>query len=192
MEKYNHSKFPNRKESGFDKNEGKKNNVQPKLRVEGDGMHTIFLLAGGNLNNTTEKFEQLFSLFQERVGKILHRSSYHQSEAWGFKSEYPFINIALCLQTKLSTFELLRATQSIEKDLGRTSKTTTFYQDRTMDIDIIFYDNEIIKTDTLEIPHPKMHERDFVLTLLNEIAPNFIHPIFEVSVKELKTNIILR
>jgi len=149
-------------------------------------MYTIYLSIGGNLNNTSEKFEQLFSLLEERVGKILRKSSYYQSDAWGFKSEYPFINIALCLQTELSPFELLQETQSIEKQLGRTSKTTTSYQDRTMDIDILFYDNEIIETPNLEIPHPRMHERDFVLIPLNEIAADFVHPVFQESVRWLK------
>ena len=149
-------------------------------------MHQVFLSIGGNLNNTEEKFERLFSLLQERVGKITLESSYYQSDAWGFESEYPFINIALEIQTELSPFELLQETQSIEKELGREEKTTTSYQDRTMDIDIIFYDNEIIKTSNLEIPHPKMHLRDFVLTPLNEICPNFIHPILKKNIAELK------
>jgi 2-amino-4-hydroxy-6-hydroxymethyldihydropteridine diphosphokinase len=149
-------------------------------------MHEAYLLVGGNLNNTTEKFEQLFSLLQERVGEIVLKSSYYQSEAWGFESKYPFINIALCLQTTLSPFELLQETQLIEKELGRTQKTTIGYQDRTMDIDIIFYDNEIINTSNLEIPHPRMQERDFVLTPLNEICSHFLHPVLGKSVKELK------
>ena len=149
-------------------------------------MHKIFLSAGGNLNNTPEKFERLFVLLRERVGEVVSQSSYYQSEAWGFESEHLFVNIAVGLQTELSPFELLEATQSIEKELGRTQKTTTAYQDRTMDIDIIFYDDAVIKTENLEIPHPKMHERDFVLTPLNEICPEFVHPIFLKKVSQLK------
>jgi len=149
-------------------------------------MPKTYLLVGGNLNNTPEKFQRLFLLLQDKVGKIVQKSSYYQSDAWGFESEHSFINIALCLQTELSPFELLKETQSIEKELGRTEKTTTNYQDRTMDIDIIFYDSEIIKTPNLEIPHPKMHLRDFVLTPLCEIASDFIHPILEKSVCALR------
>jgi 2-amino-4-hydroxy-6-hydroxymethyldihydropteridine diphosphokinase len=148
-------------------------------------MHEIYLSAGGNLDNTAEKFERLFSLLQSRVGEIVRKSSYYQSEAWGFESENLFINIALCLQTELSPFELLQETQSIEKELGRTEKTTTSYQDRMMDIDIIFYDNLVMKTDTLEIPHPKMHLREFVLVPLNEICPKFVHPVLQESVEQL-------
>ena len=148
-------------------------------------MHQVFLSAGGNLNNTEEKFERLFSLLREKVGEIKRQSSYYQSEAWGFESEYPFVNIALEIQTELSPFELLQETQSIEKELGRTTKTSTSYQDRTMDIDIIFYDNEIIKTKTLEIPHPRMHLRDFVLIPLNEICPNFVHPVLKKDIARL-------
>jgi 2-amino-4-hydroxy-6-hydroxymethyldihydropteridine diphosphokinase len=154
-------------------------------------MHKIYLSAGGNLENTVEKFERLFSLLQSRTGEIVLKSSYYQSDAWGFESAYPFINIALCMQTKLSPFELLHQTQLIEKELGRTKKTTTHYQDRTMDIDIIFYDDAIIKTENLEIPHPKMHQRDFVLTPLNEICPNFIHPVLKKKISTLRVNKIL-
>ena len=137
-------------------------------------MHHVFLSIGGNLNNTPEKFELLFVLLQERVGKIVSQSSYYQSEAQGFESEHLFVNLAIGIQTELSPFELLEATQFIEKELGRTKKTTTIYQDRSMDIDIIFYDDAVIKTENLAIPHPKMHERDFVLTPLNEICPELV------------------
>jgi 2-amino-4-hydroxy-6-hydroxymethyldihydropteridine diphosphokinase len=154
------------------------------------GMHQIYLLAGGNLNNTAEKFERLFALLRERIGEITCQSSYYQSEPHGFESEHLFVNIALCLQTTLSPFELLQATQSIEKELGRTEKTITDYQDRTMDIDIIFYDNEIIQTDILQIPHPRMHEREFVLTPLNEIAEDFVHPVFGDRVGELHAKLL--
>jgi len=153
-------------------------------------MPQTYLLVGGNLNNTPEKFERLFLLLQEKIGEIVLKSSYYQSDAWGFESEHSFINIALCLQTELSPFELLKETQSIEKELGRTEKTTTNYQDRTMDIDIIFYAQEIIKTPNLEIPHPKMHLREFVLTPLNEIAPNFMHPVLKKSVRELAQKLV--
>jgi len=149
-------------------------------------MHQVFLLAGGNLNNTEEKFERLFSLLQERVGEITLQSSYYQSGACGFESEYLFINIAIEIQTELSPFDVLKETQSIEKELGRSKKTTTSYQDRTMDIDIIFYDNEIIKTDILEIPHSRMHLRDFVLIPLSEICPNFVHPVLKMDIATLK------
>ena len=148
-------------------------------------MHKVYLSVGGNLNNTAEKYARLFFLLWDRVGEITLQSSYYHSKAEGFESEHDFMNLALCLQTDLSPFELLQQTQSIEKELGRTEKTTTSYQDRTMDIDIIFYDNQIIKTDTLEIPHPRMYQRDFVLIPLNEIASSVIHPVFEESVGQL-------
>ena len=155
-------------------------------------MHKTYLMAGGNLNNTAEKYERLFSLLRGRVGEILLQSSYYQSKADGFESEHDFINIALCLQTELSPFELLKETQSIEKELGRTQKTTTSYQDRTMDIDIIFYDDLVINTKELQIPHPRMHLRDFVLTPLREICPNFVHPILEKEIAILIKNVPLQ
>jgi 2-amino-4-hydroxy-6-hydroxymethyldihydropteridine diphosphokinase len=113
-------------------------------------------------------------------------SPIYTSEPWGFESENGFYNIALTLESELSPIDLLRETQRIEKDLGRTTKTTTEYTDRIIDIDIIDYNNQIINTNTLTLPHKLMHKRNFVLFPLADIAPTWQHPILTYTALELK------
>ena len=121
-----------------------------------------------------------------QIGKVVTMSPIYTSEPWGFESENGFYNIALILETSLSPLDLLYATQQIERDLGRTAKTTTSYTDRIIDIDIIDYNNQTIDTQTLTLPHKLMHKRNFVLYPLADIAPNWQHPILKLTATELK------
>ena len=121
-----------------------------------------------------------------QIGKVVTVSPIYTSEPWGFESENGFYNIALILETSLSPLDLLYATQQIERDLGRTAKTTTSYTDRIIDIDIIDYNNQTIDTQTLTLPHKLMHKRNFVLYPLADIAPNWQHPILKLTATELK------
>jgi 2-amino-4-hydroxy-6-hydroxymethyldihydropteridine diphosphokinase len=149
----------------------------------------VYLLIGGNLNNTSAKYEKLFRLLEKNVGKIIIKSSFYQSEAWGFVSEYSFINVALLIETLLLPEELLVKTQEIEKILGRIQKSnSSLYSDRSMDIDILFYNNIIYKSENLTIPHLHIAERIFVLKPLCEIAPNLLHPELKKTVSELTKN----
>ena len=121
-----------------------------------------------------------------QIGKVVTVSPIYTSEPWGFESENGFYNIALILETTLSPLDLLYATQQIERDLGRTAKTTTTYTDRIIDIDIIDYNNQTIDTQTLTLPHKLMHKRNFVLYPLADIAPDWQHPILKLTATELK------
>ena len=121
-----------------------------------------------------------------QIGKVVTVSPIYTSEPWGFESENGFYNIALILETSLSPLDLLYATQQIERDLGRTAKTTTTYTDRIIDIDIIDYNNQTIDTQTLTLPHKLMHKRNFVLYPLADIAPDWQHPILKLTAAELK------
>ena len=121
-----------------------------------------------------------------QIGKVVTVSPIYTSEPWGFESENGFYNIALILETTLSPLDLLYATQQIERDLGRTAKTTTTYTDRIIDIDIIDYNNQTIDTQTLTLPHKLMHKRNFVLYPLADIAPDWQHPILKLTAAELK------
>ena len=121
-----------------------------------------------------------------QIGKVVTVSPIYASEPWGFESENGFYNIALILETSLSPLDLLYATQQIERDLGRTAKTTTTYTDRIIDIDIIDYNNQTIDTQTLTLPHKLMHKRNFVLYPLADIAPDWQHPILKLTAAELK------
>ena len=125
-------------------------------------------------------------MMEEQLGSIKAQSAFYETEAWGFQSEHTFLNACVLVETSLPARECLQQTQLIEKELGRSHKTENgLYQDRTIDIDILFYDNEIIDDVDLKVPHPLMHQRKFVLEPLAEIAPDFIHPQLHQSCKNL-------
>lgn len=151
-----------------------------------ENCNKVYLLAGGNLDNSIAKYEQLFDLLESRIGKIVKKSSYYESEPWGFNSENSFVNIALQLDSYMPAIILLHELKIIEKKMGR-KKEPSFqnYADRSIDIDVIFYNHYIITTEDIIIPHPRMQERMFVLMPLSEIAPDFIHPIYQKSILQL-------
>lgn len=116
-------------------------------------------------------------------------SPFYRSEPWGFNQEVPhFLNVALKIEVEnsLSSIELLKSLLEIEEQLGRVrSKNDHNYQSRTIDIDLLFYGDEILDTPFLTLPHPRLAYRRFVLLPLNAIAPNLIHPIYKKSVGQL-------
>lgn len=117
------------------------------------------------------------SLISERVGKVLRQSSLLETEPWGFESENRFLNAVILCETMLSPRQLLDATQKIERDMGRKSKSSSthhspHYSDRVIDIDILLYDDLHVDEPDLQIPHPLMQEREFVMRPLNEILEN--------------------
>ena len=152
----------------------------------------IILSIGTNIGDRERNIENAVKAL-EKIGKVTAISPIYTSEPWGFESENGFYNIALTMESDLSPLDLLRETQRIEKELGRTAKTTTEYADRVIDIDIIDYDNQIIKisqqstvNNLLTLPHPLMHLRNFVLYPLADIAPEWVHPILKLTTLELK------
>lgn len=140
-------------------------------------MPKVYLGLGTNLGNKEDNLRLAINKIKEQIGKVISLSAFHHSEPWGFSSQNSFLNAALCIDTDLSPQQILKETQSIEKEIGRKTKSIDGnYSDRLIDIDILLYDNLILKTETLVIPHPLMIQRAFVMTPLSEIAPNFIHP----------------
>lgn len=149
-------------------------------------MALTHLILGSNSSDKHACLSQAISSLEKQVGIVIQRSSVYESEAWGYKSENSYLNQALSLITSLSPHELLSITQSIEKDLGRTTKTVNgVYSDRPIDIDILFYDDLIVASHELSIPHPRIAERRFVLEALNEIDSRFIHPITKKSIHQI-------
>ena len=118
-----------------------------------------------------------------KVGYILKASSVYETAPWGKTDQANFYNQILMLKTSLNPFEVLEQTQSIEDELGR--QRIQHWGARTLDIDLIFYDNQCINTDKLILPHPLMQERNFVLEPFAEIAPDYKHPLFNKTIKEL-------
>ena len=148
-------------------------------------MAIAYLALGTNIGNKRRNMITAAALLAERVGDVLALSGFYETEPWGFQSENTFLNAALQLDTSLSPLELLKATQEIEIEMGRTQKSNGAYHDRIIDIDILLYDNLVLQTPELTLPHPLMHGRLFVMEPLAEIAPNVIHPVFKKPVISL-------
>lgn len=131
----------------------------------------VFLSLGSNLGDRSKNLESAISLIGSRAGDVTAVSSFIETKPVGFKSENRFVNCAVRIVTALDPFELLRITQQIERELGRTTKSVGgVYSDRTIDIDILLYGNAVIDTPELKIPHPQMRKRDFVMIPLREIT----------------------
>jgi 2-amino-4-hydroxy-6-hydroxymethyldihydropteridine diphosphokinase len=146
-------------------------------------MNNVYLLIGGNMGDRMANLAAARDSINIECGRIVTESSIYETEAWGYKEQNAFLNQALVIQTSLQANALMDAILKIEIALGR--KREIPLGPRIIDIDIIYYNDEIINSSTLTIPHPSMAQRKFVLMPLTEIAPNYRHPIL------LKTNEIL-
>ncbi len=125
---------------------------------------------GSNLGNCRKNLERAIRLIGERVGQVTRQSSFIETEPWGFESPHKFMNAVILCETTRSPREVLLLTQQIERDMGRMKKSVSGgYADRAIDIDILLYDDVTIDEPDLKIPHPLMHQRDFVMRPLNEI-----------------------
>ena len=130
----------------------------------------LYLSLGSNLGDRAENLRRAIALIGERVGAVQRVSSFIETEPWGFESKNRFLNAAVMVLTTLSPEECLKATQQIERELGRKSKSRNGnYHDRPIDIDLLLYGDLKLSTPKLTIPHPRMHERDFVMIPLREI-----------------------
>lgn len=133
-------------------------------------MHNLYLSLGSNIGDRHALIQQALQMLDERVGSVYRISSFIETEPWGFESEHKFLNAACLVHTMMSPQDCLEETKRIEQLLGRTQKSTDGqYHDRPIDIDLLMYDDEHITQDDLVLPHPHMHERDFVMIPLREI-----------------------
>ena len=136
----------------------------------GRGLHSVYFSLGSNLGNKRENLNKAIKLMEEQIGVLLRQSAFLETEPWGFQSDNSFVNAAICMETELDPFEVLERTQKIEREMGRTVKSTNGeYHDRIIDIDILLFDDLKINTPRLTIPHPLMSQRDFVMIPLREI-----------------------
>ena len=154
--------------------------------------HQVYLSLGSNLGQREENLRKAIRLIHERVGEVVRQSSFIETEPWGFESDHPFMNAAVLSLTEKSPREVLRLTQQIERDLGKSKEHATQrsqssklkvplelcslskresskFHDRPIDIDILLYDDLTVDEPDLQIPHPLMYERDFVMIPLKEI-----------------------
>ena len=148
---------------------------------------TTYLSIGSNQGDRIENIQKAIDALAVKAGDIKKISKVYQTESWGFEGN-DFLNIALELKTNLNPESLLKTTQNIEITLGRSNKTSDEYSDRTIDIDILFFDDEIIFEPGLIVPHQHLHKRKFVLVPLCDIAPKFIHPIEKQRIEVILKN----
>lgn len=133
--------------------------------------HQVYLGLGSNLGDCRKNLERAIRMIGDKVGRVLRQSSFIETEPWGFESEHKFMNAVILCETIKTPRELLLLTQQIERDMGRKKKSVSGgYADRPIDIDILLYDDLTIDEPDLKIPHPLMHERNFVMIPLNEIS----------------------
>tara|TARA_R110001606_G_scaffold46487_5_gene119182 strand:- start:1934 stop:3076 length:1143 start_codon:yes stop_codon:yes gene_type:complete len=145
---------------------------------------TAFLSIGSNLGDRLLLLQKAIFEIGKVAGEIRQVSAIYETPSWGFEGE-DFFNACLELQTQLSPEDLLSQLLTIETNFGRERKGGDGYQSRTLDIDIIYYEKEIIDTENLTVPHPKMQERKFILKPLADITPQFYHPIFNKDTRNL-------
>ncbi|WP_321439075.1 2-amino-4-hydroxy-6-hydroxymethyldihydropteridine diphosphokinase [uncultured Bacteroides sp.] len=140
-------------------------------------MATVYFGLGTNLGDKERNLRLAIDKIEERIGRVISQSAFYASEPWGFESTNSFLNAVICAETSLSPFQLLEETQLIEKEIGRNKKSVGgIYNDRLIDIDTLLYDDLILHTENLDIPHSLMTERPFVMRPLCEIAPELIIP----------------
>lgn len=149
-------------------------------------LREVTLLLGSDLGNRAVNLSNAISEIDYHFEKILRSSSVYETQAWGFDSSNDFLNQVLIIQTSKSPFEVLEIVLSIETKLGRNrdSKKKT-YVSRIIDIDILFFEDIILKTRMLELPHPQLHKRKFTLIALEELNKDFIHPVCQQAVSQL-------
>ena len=145
----------------------------------------ITVILGSNTGQKRQWIEEAIRRLVGTAGPVLKASSYYETEPWGFESDNTFLNAVIVMTTELSPMELLDATRLIEIEMGRIEKSDGAYHDRIIDIDILLYEDLVLQTPELTLPHPLMHERLFVMEPLAEIAPNVIHPVFKKPVISL-------
>lgn len=147
----------------------------------------VVTILGSNSGDKYRLISQAIDLLTEEVGEMTLASSYYETEPWGFECEENFLNRIVVFETELCPEVFLQTALDIEKRLGRTrSADGPRYTSRPIDIDILFYGTEVIDTPALTVPHPRLAERNFVLTPLCEILPDFIHPVLHKNIQILR------
>ncbi|MCF6365439.1 MAG: 2-amino-4-hydroxy-6-hydroxymethyldihydropteridine diphosphokinase [Bacteroidales bacterium] len=154
-------------------------------------MSKVFLSLGSNKNDRHKSIKAAIKKINKKLGDIIQTSDVFETESWSYHDNN-YLNAVIEIETEFIPKDLLKELKRIEKELGRKNKTVTFkgkpkYLSRTIDIDILFYDDKVISTKELTIPHTKLHLRNFVLKPMMQIAPDFIHPVFQKNINCIYT-----
>jgi len=148
-------------------------------------MNVVYLLLGSNLDDRSAMLDQARKEISFKIGHITRESSIYESEPWGFLADHPFLNQVIRIETVFTPSVILSEILNIEIKLGRKREGNQRYNSRLIDIDILFYNDEIIAEENLTIPHPGIPERMFTLLPMQELAGSFIHPGSLKSIGEL-------
>ncbi|WP_029273214.1 2-amino-4-hydroxy-6-hydroxymethyldihydropteridine diphosphokinase [Flavobacterium sp. KJJ] len=149
--------------------------------------HQVVLSIGSNQGNRLENIESCINLIHQEVGTVIKVSKLYETPAWGFESD-AFYNCALLLHSTSSAQKILNQVLKVEKQLGRIRSNQQGYQSRIIDVDLIVFDDEIIESEKLQIPHPLMQNRNFVLLPMQDLKLDWKHPVFQKSISELIAN----
>lgn len=148
-------------------------------------MNVAFLCLGGNIGNREFTLKKAVEKIKHEIGKVISQSNYYETEAWGVENQDKYLNQCICIETLLTSRQVLKKSLEIELSLGRKRNHKETYEPRTIDIDMLFYNSDFIQTKELTIPHPRLQLRKFVLIPLNEIAPTFLHPTLNKTIQTL-------
>lgn len=149
-------------------------------------MNEVYLQLGSNIGNSKKQLSSARKYLGERIGRITGKSSLYQTAAWGNPDQPDFINQVIIVETLLPAKECIKKILDIESIMGRVR--TIKNAPRIIDIDVLFFNNDIINFDELIVPHPALHNRLFVLIPLNELTPNFVHPLLNQTIHHLLLN----
>ena len=149
--------------------------------------HITYILAGGNIEVRENYIAEAALILQHSGITILRCSSLYESAPWGFEAKQNFLNQVFEISTSLTPEELLHLLLTTEQQLGRKRTNKAGYNSRTIDLDILFYDSQIVESQSLTIPHPRIAERRFTLEPLNELISDFVHPVLRVDINTLLT-----
>ena len=146
-------------------------------------MNTVYLLLGSNMGDSEQMLTVATNMIEKNIGKLTKSSSIYRTAAWGNEDQPDFLNQIIIISSSLSSSTVLKEIFVIEKEMGRVR--TTKNAARVIDIDMLFFNDEVIQTETLTVPHPQIQNRRFVLVPLAEISPDFQHPLLKKSSLEL-------
>jgi len=146
-------------------------------------MNKTYLLLGSNMGNSQTQLSKAIGFIEKQIGKITRRSGLYATAPWGNSNQPDFLNQVIIVQTRLTAAQTMQTILGIEKKMGRLR--TVKNAPRIIDIDILFFNKEIIDEEQLTVPHPQLQNRRFVLVPLNELSPNFKHPVLNKTVHRL-------
>ena len=146
-------------------------------------MNKAYLLLGGNIGDRLTNLEKAKELLEKQIGKIIKHSSVYETASWGNNDQPDFLNQVLLFETKLTAEQIMEQILFIENKMGRVRSEKN--ASRAIDIDILFFNEDIIQTKNIIIPHPQIQNRNFVLYPLNELSPQLQHPVLKKTINEL-------